>query len=255
MPYDYGRRTVSFGFSSGAPADVLALLGVVFVTFSMQFFAATAWIVDLLRLTPMVWNRGWLWQVVTFPFVGVGDADLWFLLELVFLFFFARDVFARLGRRGFWRILLLASVVAGTVALLVDLAARAVGQVSPYSLLLVQGQHTIFVAIIAAFAVLYRDATIMLMLVVPVRARWFLPLEVLFAFLGFLKTHDVAGFAGICAAIAAVWWTLAHGGFRRAARESWLRGQGWWMRRRLGRLRRKRGFTVVDERPRDPWLH
>jgi hypothetical protein len=45
------------------------------------------------------------------------------------------------------------------------------------------------------------------------------------------------------------------GGLRGAGRESWLRAQGWWMRRRLGRLRRKRGFRVVDDGRKDPWLH
>jgi hypothetical protein len=257
MPHDYSRRTVSFGFSEGVPRDVLVLLGVVFVTFSLQFFSQTAWITDLLRLTPMVWQKGWVWQLLTFPVAGVGDATFWFLLELLFLFFFARDVFARLGRRGFWRILLLGTLVAGVVALLVDLAARQAANVSPLSLGLVQGQHTIFVVVIAAFAVLYRDATIKLMLVIPVRARWFLPIEIVLAFLGFLKTHDLAGFLGLCAAIGAVWWTLTYGGVRRGVRESWLRTQGWWLKRRMGRLRKKRGFVIVedDRRPRDPWLH
>ncbi len=113
----------------------------------------------------------------------------------------------------------------------------------------------LFVIVIAAFATLYRDATIMLMLSIPVRAKWFLTIEVLIAFIGFLKTHDLAGFLGICAAIAVVWGTLTQGGFRRAGREWWLRTQGWWLRQRMGRLRRKRGFRVVDDHRRDPWLH
>ena len=35
--------------------------------------------------------------------------------------------------------------------------------------------------------------------------------------------------------------------------EAWLRAQGWWLKQRMGRLRRKRGFRVVERR--DPWLH
>ena len=255
MAYDYGRPQLSFGFSHGVPRDVLGLLVAVFVTYSMQFFTATAWIVDLMRLTPMVWQKGWVWQLVTFPVAGVGDASVWVLLELLFLFFFARDVYARLGRRGFWRVLLTGSLAAGSVALLVDLAARWVAQVPEASMLLVQGQHMLFVVVIAAFASLYRDATIMLMLIVPVRAAWFLPLEVLIAFIGFLKTHDLAGFLGICVAIGVVWGTLSYGGFRRAGRESWRSAQSWWLRRRMGRLRRQRGFHVVEDKRRDPWLH
>ena len=254
MPYDYQRSQMRFGFSSGVPRDVLALVIVVFVTWSLQFFDATFRLVEVLRLTPMVW-RGWVWQLVTYPLAGTGGPSVWVLLELLFLFFFARDVFARLGRRGFWRLLLIGTLGGGVVALLVDQLARVTGQVSEASLLLVQGQHMLFVIVIAAFATLYRDATIMLMLIVPVRARWFLPLEVLLAFVGFLRTHDLAGFLGICAAIALAWGTLAQGGLRRAGRESWLRAQGWWLRRRMDRLRRKRGFRVVESDRRDPWLH
>jgi len=255
MPYDYQRPQLTFGFSSGYPRDVVALIGFVFVTYSMQFFSATAWIVAAMRLTTWVWEMGWVWQLVTYPVAGAGDASVWVLLELFFLFFFARDVFARLGRRGFWWMLLIGALSGGAVALLVDWLARWTTQVSPASLVLVQGQHMLFVMMIAAFAALYRDATIMLMMIVPVRAKWFLPIEVLIAFIGFLKTHDIAGFLGICAAIAVVWGTLSYGGFRRFGREWWLRTQGWWLRRRMGRLRKKRGFRVVADDRRDPWLH
>jgi membrane associated rhomboid family serine protease len=255
MPYDYQRPQLTFGFSSGYPRDVLALIAVVFVTYSMQFFEVTRRIVDLMRLTPLVFQMGRVWQLVTYPVAGAGDASVWVLLELFFLFFFARDVFARLGRRRFWWTLLVGALAAGAVGLLVDYLAPWTTQGSPASLVLVQGQHMLFVMVIAAFASLYRDATIMLMMIVPVRAKWFLPIELLGAFLGFLKTHDLAGFLGICAAIAVVWGTLTYGGLRRFGREWWLRTQGWWLRKRMGRLRKKRGFRVVDNGRRDPWLH
>src|SRR5262245_46975664 len=173
MPYDYDRRSISFGFSHGLPRDVIALLAVVFITFSLQFWETTAKVIDTyLRLTPQLLSNGWLWQLVTFPFMGVG-APLWFLLELFFLFFFARDVFTRLGRRGFWRTLLTGTLTAGVVTVLLDLLARTITYVSPLSMALVQGQHLITTVVIAAFAVLFGDATIMLMLIIPVRARWF----------------------------------------------------------------------------------
>ena len=50
------------------------MLVVVFVTYSMQFFAPTSWLVALLRLTPQVWQSGFVWQLVTFPFAGAGPA-------------------------------------------------------------------------------------------------------------------------------------------------------------------------------------
>jgi hypothetical protein len=254
MANGYARTTVSFGFSSGFPRDVVALLAVLAVTFVLQAFETTARLLDLLRLTPRVWASGWVWQLLTYPFVAFG-LGIGVALELLFLFFFARDVFARLGRRWFWQTLLVGSVSGGAVALLVDFAARRFTGVSPYSLYLVQGQHMVFAVVAAAFAALYRDATVMVMLVLPLRARWILFVEVIVAFVFLLQTRDLAGFVGICAALGVTWTTLGRGGFRGLGRESWLRAQSWWLRRRMDRLRRKRGFHVVDDGRRDPWLH
>ena len=69
--------TPSFGLGGPgappAPKDLLALLGVLFVTFSLQFFETTRLVPELLRLTPAVWQRLWLWQVGTYAFVGGGS--------------------------------------------------------------------------------------------------------------------------------------------------------------------------------------
>ena len=250
-----GRPPVRFGMSSGAPPDVVALVAVVFVTFSLQFFAQTAWLTELLRLTPRAWQSGFLWQLVTYPVAGAGEPSFWILLELLILFWFGRDVLARLGRRWFWRLLATSCVAAGVLALVVDFLARLIGQVPEASLVLMQGQRTLLAVLVAAFAVLFRDAQILLFFVLPVQARWFLPLEILFAFIGFLRTHDLAGFLGICTAVGVTWLLLTRGSAGRGARETWLRAQQWWLQRRMSRLRRKRGFRVVERDPKDKWLH
>ena len=82
------------------PADLVAMLAVLFVTFTLQFFAVTAALPAALRLTPAVWIRWQLWRLVSYPFAGFGIPDLWFLLELVILFFFAREVRAPWARAG-----------------------------------------------------------------------------------------------------------------------------------------------------------
>lgn len=250
-----GRQTIRFGFGSGVPPDVLVLLGVVFLTFSLQFFAGTAWLVELLRLTPRVWASGFLWQLLSYPLAGVGGASPWILLELLFLFLFARDVHWRLGRRAFWRLLAWACGVGGLVAIAVDFVLRLLAAVPPDSLAILQGQRTLLAVALAAFAVLFRDAQILLFFVLPVPARWLLPIELLVAFIAFLATHDLAGLLGIYAAVAVVWLLLRHGGFGRGGRELWLRLQHALARRRMARLRRRRGFHVVGEERRDPWLH
>jgi len=237
------------GLTGGAPPprDLLVLLAVVFVTFSLQFFATTRIVPDLLRLSPLVWQLGFLWQLVTYPAIGYGPPSLWFLLELLIAFWFGRDVFWHLGRRRFWRILGLAALAGSLVAVATALLAGAAGGgllAPPF--VLMQGQRTLLAVLVAAFATLYGRATIYLFFVLPIQARWFLPIEILFAFIGFLGTRDLAGFLGICAAVGATWWWLRSGGRRLDLRETRLRVERWWLDRRLRRLRKRRGFTVVE---------
>lgn len=241
------------GLGGPVPKDVWVLLAVVLATFSLRFFGSTAWLPAVLSLTPAVWRLGFLWQLVTYPFIGFGQPNFWFLLELLILLMFARDVFWRLGRRRFWRLLVLAALAGGAVAVLVDLARLAAGSPFAGALPLLQGQRTLLAVLIAAFATLNGEATIYLFFVLPIRARWFLGLEVLFAFLAFLGTRDLAGFLGLCVAIGFTWWWLQGRG--RRGRELWLRLQERWMRWRLARMRRRRGFTVVRGSKKDPWVH
>lgn len=247
---------VAGGLPTGRPPrDVLVLLAVVFVTFTLRFFAATAIVPALLSLTPAVWRSGWLWQLVTYPLVGFGGPDLWFLLELLVLYWFATDVWRRLGRRRFWRTVAVSTVTAGAAAVLVAVAAArlAPDAVSP-SFVLMQGQRTLLAVLIAAFATLAGSATILLFFVLPVRAGWLLWLTVLFAFVGFLATRDLAGFAGLVVATGATWAQLAAGGPGRGVRRRWLELRQWWLRRRLDRMRRRRGLRVVRD-DQGPTIH
>lgn len=257
-------RGMSFGgFGSGGapPRDVLILLGVVFATYSLQFLGA-AGAMELLRLTPLVWQLGLLWQLVTYPFIGTsggGGPSLWILLELLILFWFSRDVYRRLGQKSFWMLLAWAVVGAALTAVAVELLWRLAGGGHAAPFWLMQGQRMLLTVAVAAFATLYRDATIYLFFVLPVQAKYFLPLEILFAFIAFLGSKDLAGFLGICAAVGITYSLLTRGSLRRGLRELWLRLQRRWLRAKLGRERNKRGFRVYDGEGsgsgRDPWVH
>jgi hypothetical protein len=277
-----GRRplsggTPSFGgFGGPAPRDVLVLLGVVFTTFALQFFAATAAIPALLRLTPQVWESGQVWRVVTYPLAGQGGPNLWFLLELLFLYWFAREVFRQVGRRRFWSLLAWGTVGGGLAAIATELVAKWIPSAAgPVPFALLQGQRTLMVIIIAAFATVLGHATIYLFFILPLQARWFLWLEILFAFMGFLGTRDLAGFVGICVAVAITNRTLASRRLDRSLRELWLRFEQRRIRWKLDRMRRRRGMRLVKgnegkgaggsggsggqggdgERRREPWVH
>ena len=255
-----GPGGIGGGLSGPIPSDLWALLGVILFTLTLGSFDATRGITDWLRLTPLVWLRGFVWQMVTYPFISMGaTSPIWFLIEMVILLMFGRDVFMRLGRRQFWKLLVVAAGVAGLVAVMVGIIIHLVAGLEGLqtAFLLMQGQRMIMTILIAAFATLNRNATIMLFFVLPIQAKWFLLLEIAFAFLAFLSTHDLAGFLGICTAV----------GFTFGSLTGW-RTQGWWLqtrlrleqiwlKQRLAWLRRRRGLHVVkdDKTKDDPWLH
>ena len=241
----YGRRPAFAGFGGGPPArDVLVLLAVVFVTFSMQFFGLTAPLIGLLRLGPEVF-RGFLWQPLTYPFAGVGGPSVWILLELLILYWFTSDVFGLLGRKRFWRLILMVAVSAAVVALVVDLFGRLTGTATLSAYSLMQGQRMLITITIAAFATLRRDATILLFFVLPVRAGHFIWLEILFAFIAFLGSKDLPGFLAICAAVGLTWYLLTHRSSRGVFKEARLRVEKWLIQRKLARMRRKSNLRVA----------
>ncbi len=246
------------GLTGPVPNDLWLLLGIVFASFSLRFFDAAAWLPAALRLTPELWQRGFLWQAVTYPFVGSGTPGFWFVIELLILLLFGRDVFFRLGRRGFWTLLVKAALISALVAVAVAaLVAAFGGTPSPNRFVLMQGQHFLITVLIAAFATLNANATILLFFVLPIQARWFLLLEIVFAFMGFLGTGDLAGFLGLCAGVGGGVW-LTGGAAGGPWRELWLRARQAWLRARLAWLKRRRGLRVVPppgRDDRDRWIH
>lgn len=254
----FSRRPSRFssglgGLTGGPPAprDLLVLLGVIFFTFTLQFFATTAPLLALLRLTPAVWQQGFVWQLATYAFIGYGAPSLWFLLTLLILFWFGRDLYYRLGRKAFWQLLAWGVGAGSVAAALAQMAAGLLpGWTSAVPFQLIQGQNILVVVLIAAFASLFQDATIYLFFVLPIKAKWFLPLEILFGFIGFLGTRDLSGFVGLVAAIAMVWSILTPGGARsltrRFLREPWLRYRRRRYQSRLEDLERGKGW---DRRP------
>lgn len=232
------------GLGGPVPKDVWILLAVVLATFALQFFATTAGLPALLRLTPAAVRNGFVWQLATYPFVGAGQPGLWFVLELLILFLFARDVCWRLGRRRFWGLLAGVAAVAGCAAVGVEALLPGPEGTLPFALM--QGQRMLVTILVAAFATLNAEATIYLFFVLPMPARWFLGLEVLFAFLAFLATRDLAGFIGLTLAVGATWWWLG-GRSSTGGRRRWRKKlEERWLRWRLRRLQRRRGLRVVQ---------
>jgi len=256
------RTTVDFGFGGPRgrpPQDLVAVLAALFTTFALQFFASTAIVPALLRLTPAVWRAGFLWQPFTYAFVGFGGPSPWILVELFVLYWFGGDVRSRLGRTGFWRLLAWAVPCAAAAAVLVQLAAEAIGGASPtpFPFQLMQGQRMLLVVVISAFATLYGDATILLFFVLPMKARWFLWFSILIGFVAYLGSKDLAGFAGICAGTGITVLVLSPSRLQRAWRRRWLERRRTRLERRVDRLAKRRGLRVVrpDDRPKGPTIN
>ncbi len=241
------------------PRDLLILMVVLFVTFSMNSFEWSARILSYFRLSPAVWEQGFLWQLVTYLFNSPAGG-IFFLITLLILYMFGKQVRGRLGRRGFWLLLLQSGIAAALVAVVTQLAMLLVGWESPFPFVLMQGDRMVITILIAAFATLFRGAVINLFFILPIRARDFLWLEILFGFFGFLATRDFAGFLGICAAVAMTYGSLT-GGVRRMLREWRLRLERKIIELRLRRMRKRRGIRLVqpdeggDARRDDPWIN
>ena len=170
---------------------------------------------------------------------------------------FAKDVFARLGRRNFWHLVAWAIGAASVCAVIVELLAGSITGEAPFTL--IQGQRMLLVIVIAAFATLFGNATIYLFFVLPVQARAFLWIEVLIAFLGFLGSRDLSGFVAVLVAVGLTYNILSRGSLRKLLREGYLRLEQQRIKWKLLRMRKKRGMHVVrdDEKKsdRDPWIH
>jgi hypothetical protein len=256
---------MDFGLSGTPPVDMLVLLGVLIVTFVLRFFAATQVVPLVLELTPLVWMRGWVWQLATYLFIGYGSPGIGFLIELLILYMFGKDVFFGLYRRHFWQLILFASVGAAVVAAgLHAVLALTGGMAGPGAFSILQGQRMLLAIFIAAFATAHRDATVYLFFFLQIPARWLFVVEGLFALMAFLTTRDLPGFVGILAAMGFTYLYVRSSGSvrggRRTFREIRLRLERWWISRKLDRARRKRGFTVIqgDKGPnvrKGPWVN
>lgn len=238
------------------PRDLLVLIGVLFATFTMQFFDSTRGLLDGLTLNTGIY-AGYLWQLVTYPFVATPTSGFWFLLELLILFWFGKPVFFGLGRRRFWRVLMIAAVGASVAAVVVEWIALAVApSYAHLPFIAMLGQRIVMTILIAAFATLHGEETILLFFVLPIRARWFLWIEILFTFVFyFLPYKDLAGLAGVCVAVFLTYSSLTPGGPRWVIRR-WRREiEEKILRARVDRMRRKRRFDVIDGGNKDEYIH
>ena len=115
-------------------------------------------------------KRGFVWQLLTYQFLHGGMMHL--VLNSVGLYFFGRPMELMLGRKAFLKIYFLSGLVGGVLQ--VSLAF-----ISPQFGGPMVGASAGICGLIAAFALLSPDSIIYLFFVIPVRAKYFLPLMIL----------------------------------------------------------------------------
>jgi len=114
---------------------------------------------------------GYVWQLLTFQFLHGGVPHLVF--NLLGLYFFGRPVEERMGRVPFLKLYLVSGMIGG-------LCQAGLGFIMPQVFGgPVVGASAGLCGLIAAFALLEPNATILLFFILPIRAKYFLPLSII----------------------------------------------------------------------------
>src|SRR2546426_723843 len=114
-------------------------------------------------------KHGFIWQFITFQFLHDGLPHL--VLNSVGLYFFGRAVEGMLGKREFIKLYLVSGILGGVLqALLGFIVPRFGGPMV--------GASAGIYGLVAAFAVLAPNSNIYLFFVLPVRARYLLPVMI-----------------------------------------------------------------------------
>lgn len=173
-------------------------------------------------------KRGFVWQFFTFQFLHGGLEHL--IFNSIALYFVGRPLEEVLGKRSFLRLYLLSGLAGGVIQIGLAL-------ISPMFQAPMVGASAGICGLFAAFSILSPDSVVYIMFIIPVRARYFLPLTIVLSalFLFIDKSTNVAHGAhlgGTLFGVAYLKW-LHSGAFFG----------GWW--ERLLSMRRNQPIVKV----------
>lgn len=114
-------------------------------------------------------KRGFIWQLLTYQFLHGGMMHL--VVNSVGLYFFGRPMELMLGKKSFLKLYLFSGLAGGVLQVLLAL-------VSPEFNRPMVGASAGICGLVAAFALLSPDSVIYLFFVLPVRAKYFLPIMI-----------------------------------------------------------------------------
>jgi membrane associated rhomboid family serine protease len=198
----------------------------------------------LLALSPLTSGNFHLWQLVTHPLIHDPSAPIGFLIDCVVFYFFAGTIESALGTRGFLFLYIIAAL-GGAVAGLVFSALTST--IIPYA-----GMLPSLLALIVVFGLLQPESTVLLMFVLPIKAKYISYGTVIVTALTFLARTNVYG-AYHLGGIGLAWLY-----FRSPSQ--W-RDPNWWRGKyfEYSQKRHRSKFTVIDGEKKDgddrPTIH
>ncbi len=239
------RQTIGFG-SSLTPVGKIMLI--VYAAVYVLELIAEHWleipIYQWLALSPLKSGYFYIWQAVTHPVIHDPGAPIGFLINCLVFFFFAGTIESALGARGFLRLYIIAALGGASACLIF-------GGLSSFGVPCA-GMMPSLLALIVVFGLLQPEATILLMFVLPIKAKYISYGTTIITALTFLAQTNVHG-AYHLGGIGLAWLY-----FRAPTR--WF-DTDWWRRKSDATSRKKRRarFTVISGKGNDdedkPTIH
>ncbi|MDX9719844.1 MAG: rhomboid family intramembrane serine protease [Myxococcota bacterium] len=134
-----------------------------------------AWVLSLFALDPDAVLSGYVFQIVTYMFIHDWRSPMHLLLNMLLVYFFAGPLEQRWGRTRVLLFALGAGVAGGAMVMLFALLGGLLGFSGGA---LTFGFSGAALGMLAAFCILYAEASILLFFVIPVKAKYLLWLTV-----------------------------------------------------------------------------
>ncbi len=238
------RQTIGFGRSL-TPVGKIMLI--VYAAVYVLELIGEQWlgmpIYQWLALSPMKSGNFHIWQAVTHPVIHDPGAPIGFLINCLVFYFFAGTIESTLGTRGFMRLYIIAALGGAAAGLIF-------GGLSSFGVPCA-GMMPSLLALIIVFGLLQPEATILLLFVLPIKAKYISYGTTIVTALTFLAQTNVHG-AYHLGGIGLAWLY-----FRAPTR--WLDANWWrWKHVESTQNKRRAKFTVIEGKKNDddkPTIH
>jgi membrane associated rhomboid family serine protease len=193
-----------------------------------------------------------IWQLVTYLFLHSLASPWHILLNMLALWMFGAAIEETWGTRRFLQFYFICGVGAGICVVLANMA---VG--NPYQPVI--GASGAIYGVLLAFGMLFPDQEVLLMLIIPMKAKYMVMIFGAIAFLGsFQMGGTVSSLAHLGGMVVGYIYIKTQFSTRRRPRTSKVpfSVSGWWREYRLQRARKK--FQVYMKRhgsDKEPWVH